>query len=56
MIFRIDPEDRDGRHAVFARDLVGELESRQRFQQREQRTAEKPGLLTGDERDRARIG
>ena len=52
VIFRVDPEDRDRGHAVLARDLLGELERRQRLEQRVERPAEEPGLLAGDDGDR----
>jgi hypothetical protein len=35
VIFRVDPEDGDGRHVMIARDLIGKLERRERFEQRE---------------------
>ena len=41
---------------MLARHLVGELERRQRLEQREQRTAEQPGLLTRDDGDGLRVG
>ena len=41
---------------MIARDLLGELERGQRLEQREQRTAEEPGLLAGDDGDRAAVG
>jgi len=56
VIFRIDPEDRDRRDPVIARHLLGELQRSERLQHREQRPAEQPRLLTGDDRDRARLG
>ena len=56
VVFGLDPEDRDGRHLVLPRHLVGELERRQGFEQREQRTAEETRLLSGQDRDRLRIG
>ena len=31
VILGVDPEDRDGRHVVVARDLLGELDRRQRL-------------------------
>ena len=56
VIFGVDPEDGDGRHLVVARDLLGELERGERLEQREQRSAEEPGLLAGDDGDRLAIG
>ena len=56
VILGVDPEDGDRRHVVIARHLLGELERGQRLQQREQRAAEQPGLLAGDDRDGARVG
>ena len=53
VILGVDPEDGDGRHAVVARHLLGELERGERLEQREQRAAEQSGLLAGDDRDRA---
>ena len=55
MIFRLDPEHRDGRHVVLARDLFGELDRGQRLQQREQRAAEETRLLAGDDRHGAGV-
>ena len=51
VILGVNPEHGHDRHVVFARDFFGQFESRQRFMQREQWTAEKPGLLSGDERN-----
>ena len=56
VVFGLDPEDRDGRHLVLPRHLVGELERRQGLEQREQRTAEETRLLSGQDRDGLRIG
>jgi hypothetical protein len=55
VIFGVDPEHRDRRNVVIARDLLGQFDRRHRLQQREQRSAEQPGLLAGDDRDRASI-
>ena len=55
VIFRFDPEDGDGRNVVLARDLLGQLDRRERLQQREQRAAEEPRLLAGDDRDGAGV-
>ena len=55
VIFRLDPEDRDGRHVVLSRDLVGQLDRRERLHQREQRAAEETGLLAGDDRHGAGV-
>jgi len=41
---------------VIARHLIGELQRRQRLEQREDRAAEQSGLLAGDDRDGASIG
>src|SRR5207249_9250279 len=56
VVLGIDPEDGRSGDAVIARYLVGELDRGQGLEQREQRTAEEPGLLTSDNRDGARIG
>ena len=56
VVLRVDPEDRDGRHVVVARHLFGELEGGQRLEEREERAAEEPGLLAGDDRDRLAVG
>jgi hypothetical protein len=55
VILRIDPEHRHGRHAVLGCDAGGELDRRDGFEQREERTAEESGLLAGDDGDGARI-
>ena len=55
VILGIDPEDRDARNLMVARDLSRELERRQRLEQGEHRTAEQSGLLTGDDGDGLRI-
>ena len=47
VVFGFDPEDRDRGHAVPARYLVGELERRDGFEQRVDRTAEEARLLAG---------
>ena len=56
VIFRVDPEDGDSRDVVVARHLVGELQRRQRFEQREKGTAKESRLLAGDDGDRVAIG
>jgi hypothetical protein len=56
VILGVDPEDGDGGDLVIARDLLRKLHRRQRFQQREERSAKQPGLLSGDDGDRAGIG
>ena len=56
VIFGVDPEHGDGRHVVFALDLLGQLERRQGLEQREERSAKQPRLLAGDDGDRARVG
>ena len=56
MIFSVDPEDRDRRHVVIARHLIGKLQGGESLEQREKRTAEQPRLLTGQNRDRTAIG
>ena len=56
VILGVDPEHGDGRHAVIARHLFGQLQRGQRLEQREERTAEKPGLLAGDDGDGAAVG
>ena len=55
VIFRFDPEDRDGWNVVLARDLFGQLDRRERLQQREHRAAEETRLLAGDDRHGARV-
>ena len=55
VILRIDPEDRDARNLMGARDLSRELERRQRLEQGERRTAEQSSLLTRDDGDGLRI-
>ena len=55
VILRIDPEDRDARNLMGARDLSRELERRQRLEQGERRTAEQSSLLTRDDGDCLRI-
>ena len=52
VIFRVDPENGDGGNLMIARDLVGELERGDGLQQREQRPAEEPRLLAGDDCNR----
>ena len=52
VILGVDPEDGDGRHVVVARHLLGELDRRQRLEQREERAAEQARLLAGDDGDR----
>ena len=56
VILGVDPEDRNGGYVVIARHLIGQLDRGQRLEQREERTAEEPGLLSGDDGDRARVG
>jgi hypothetical protein len=56
VILRVDPEHGDGRYLVIARHLLGELDRGQRLEQREERSAEEPGLLAGDDRDGFAIG
>ena len=56
VVFRLDPEDRDGRHMVLPRHLFGQLERGQGLQQREERTAEQTCLLAGDDRHGAGVG
>ena len=56
VILRVDPEDRDRRHLMVARDLFGQFQRRQRFQQREQRSAEESRLLTRHDRHGSSIG
>ena len=56
VVFGVDPEHRDRRHLVVARHLLGELDRGQRLEQREQRAAEQPGLLAGDDGDRLAVG
>ncbi len=55
VVFGVDPEDRDGRDIVIARDLIGELQRRQRLEQREHGPAKQTGLLAGENRDRTRV-
>ena len=56
VVLGINPEDRDDRHAVLARYLVGQLERGQRFEERKERAPEKSRLLSGHERNRSRVG
>ena len=49
VIFGVDPEHRDRRHAVLGPHLLGESNRGQRFQQREEWSAEETGLLAGDD-------
>ena len=56
MILGVDPEHRNDGHAVLARHLLGELHRRQGLEEREERPAEKAGLLPGDDDDGLRIG
>jgi hypothetical protein len=55
VILRVDPEDRHGRDAMLGPYALGELDGRERFEQREQRSAEEPGLLSGHDRHRVGI-
>ena len=55
VIFGVDPEDRDGRDAMFGLHLLGESERGERFQKREERPAEQSGLLPCDNGNRLRI-
>ena len=56
MILGVDPEHGDHGDAVLARHLLRQLHRRQRFQKREQRSAEETGLLAGDDDDGLGIG
>ena len=56
VIFRFDPEDRDGRNAVLLGDTRGEFYRCQCLVQREQWTTEQTRLLSGHDRDALRIG
>ena len=55
VVFGFDPEDRHGGHPVPPRDLVGELERRDGFEQRVDRPAEEARLLAGQHRDGCRV-
>jgi hypothetical protein len=55
VIFGIDPEHGDSRHAMLGAHLFGKTNRRDRLQQREQRPAEETSLLSGDDGDRLRI-
>ena len=56
VVFGLDPEHRHRGDAVLARHLLGELDRGHRLEHRVERTAEEPGLLTGHDRDGARVG
>ena len=55
VIFGIDPEHRDRRHAVLGSHLLGQPNRGERFQQREEWSAEETGLLPGDDGNGLRI-
>ena len=55
VIFGVDPEHRDRRHAVLGWYLLGESKRGQRFQEREEWSAEETGLLTRDNGNGLRI-
>ncbi len=56
VILGVDPEHRHHRHAVLGRDLRRQLHRGDGLEQREQRTAEQPGLLAGNDDARGGIG
>ncbi len=56
VILGVDPEHRHDGHAVVAAHRRGEFHGGDRFEQREQRSAEEPGLLAGDDDNGPRIG
>jgi hypothetical protein len=56
VVLGLHPEDRDGRHVLFALGLARQLQRGQRFQQRVHRAAEDAGLLAGDDGDGGGIG
>jgi hypothetical protein len=49
VIFRVHPEHRDRRDAVLGLDAARQLNRRDGFEQRVERPAKQPGLLTGDD-------
>ena len=55
VVLGIDPEHRDGRDPVLGLYLFRKANRGEGLQQREERSAEEPGLLTGDEGDGLRI-
>jgi hypothetical protein len=55
VVFGVDPEDGDCRHAMRVSQRVREFNRRQRFQQGEQRAAEQPRLLPCDDGNGLRI-
>ena len=55
VIFRINPEDGDGRHVMFGGGALGQSNGGQGLEQREERPSEQPGLLAGDDGDGSRI-
>jgi hypothetical protein len=55
MVLGINPEDGDRRHAMLVPHTIGQTQCGQRLEQGEERSAEKSGLLPGDDGDRLRI-
>ncbi|MGC4084078.1 MAG: hypothetical protein QM736_18700 [Vicinamibacterales bacterium] len=56
MILGIDPEDGNCRHVMVAFDLCREFQGGECLEQREERSAEEPGLLAREDGDRLSIG
>ena len=56
VILGVHPEHRDSRHLMLGPHTFGELESCQRLEKREERSAKQSGLLAGDDGDRPGIG
>ena len=56
VVFGLNPKDGHGRRAVFPRHLLGQLQGGERFEDREERSAEEPCLLSGQDGDGPRIG
>ena len=56
VILGVDPEHGHHRHAMLLRHLRRQLHRRDGLEQREQRAAEQPGLLAGDDDARGGIG
>ena len=56
VIFAIDPEDRNDVGLMIVSGPAGELDGGDGLQQREERAAEDPRLLPGQNRDRSGVG
>ena len=55
VVLGVDPEDGDGGDVLLEAQALGQLDRRQRLDQRVQRPAEQPGLLAGDHGHRLRV-